>query len=91
VRYLRHFLQEREERSMSHAVSLEPTQARADHATVDAIAKETSTSLDIVQALYEEEVASLSAHATIKQFVGVIATRRVKQHLRHHRPDASFE
>jgi hypothetical protein len=82
LRYLRRVFEDREERRMSHAVSLEPTQARADHAAVDAIAKETSTSLDVVQALYEEEVATLSAHATIKQFVGVIATRRVKQHLR---------
>ena len=72
---------------MSHAISLEPTQAKADHAAVDSIAKQTSTSLDVVKALYEEEVATLSAQATIKQFVGVIATRRVKQQLRllgHH-------
>ena len=50
--------------------------------TLTAIAKETSTSLDIVKALYEEEVATLAAHATIQQFVSVIATRRLKQHLR---------
>lgn len=50
--------------------------------TLSAIAKETSTSLDIVKALYEEEVATLSARATIKQFVSVIATRRLRQHLR---------
>jgi Protein of unknown function (DUF3562) len=67
---------------MSHAISLEPTQAKADYAAVDSIAKETSTSLDVVKALYEEEVATLAAQATIKQFVGVIATRRVKQQLR---------
>ena len=36
---------------MSHAISLEPTQARADHAMVDWIAKETSTSLDVVKAV----------------------------------------
>ena len=49
--------------------------------TLAAIAKETSTSLDIVKALYEEEVATLSAHATIRQFVSVIATRRLRKHL----------
>jgi Protein of unknown function (DUF3562) len=35
-----------------------------------------------VKTLYEEEVAALSAQAKVKQFVGVIATRRVKQQLR---------
>jgi hypothetical protein len=72
---------------MSHAISLEPTRARADLTVVDAIARDTSTSPDLVRALYEEEVAILSASATIKQFVGVIATRRVRQQLReldHH-------
>jgi hypothetical protein len=49
--------------------------------TLTAIARETSTSLDIVKALYDEEVATLSAHATITQFVSVIATRRLKQRL----------
>jgi hypothetical protein len=29
-----------------------------------------------VQALYYEELATLTAHATIKQFVGVIAIER---------------
>jgi len=67
---------------MSHAISLEPSQAKADHAVVDAIAHDTSTSADIVKVLYEEEVAALAAQATIKQFVGVIATKRVRQHLR---------
>jgi hypothetical protein len=50
--------------------------------TLAAIAKETSTSLDLLKELYEEEVATLSSRATIKQFVSVIATRRLKQHLR---------
>jgi len=67
--------------AMPHAISLEPTHARV-HATVDAIARETSTSVDVVKALYEDEVASLAAQAKVKQFVGVIATKRVKQHLR---------
>jgi hypothetical protein len=29
-----------------------------------------------------DQLASLSANARVKQFVGVIATRRVKQHVR---------
>ncbi len=49
---------------------------------IDGIARETSTSTDVVSALYEEEMIALLAQARIKQFVGVIATRRVKQQLR---------
>jgi hypothetical protein len=70
---------------MSHAISLEPSQARADQATVSAIAKETSASVDEVKTLYEEEVATLASQATIKQFVGVIASRRVRLQLRDRR------
>lgn len=67
---------------MSSAISLEPLQTKASDASVAAIAYETATSTDLVKALYEEEVAALSAQATVRQFIGVIATRRVKQQLR---------
>ena len=67
---------------MSHAISLEPTRSKADDAAVAALARESSASFDVVKALYEEEVAALVSQATVKQFVGVIATRRVKQQLR---------
>jgi Protein of unknown function (DUF3562) len=67
---------------MSHAISLEQTQANADDATVDAIARETAAPADIVKALYEEETARLDAQARLKQFVPVIAVNRVKQRLR---------
>ena len=67
---------------MSHAVSLEPVQSKSNDTLVDTIARETATSTDIVKALYEEEVAVLTEHATVRQFIGVIATRRVRQQLR---------
>jgi Protein of unknown function (DUF3562) len=67
---------------MSHAISFERTQANADDATVDAIARETAAPADIVKALYEEETATLNAQARLKQFVPVIAINRVKQRLR---------
>jgi hypothetical protein len=35
-----------------------------------------------VKTLYEEEVATLTEGATVRQFIGVIATKRVKQQLR---------
>jgi Protein of unknown function (DUF3562) len=67
---------------MTHAISLEPAQAKADRRTVASIAKETETSVEIVKALYEEEVATLIAQARVKQYVGVLATKRVRQQLR---------
>ncbi len=67
---------------MTHAISLEPAQGKSDHAALQALAKETDTSVDVVRVLYNEQIALLSEHATIKQFIGVIATRRVKQQLR---------
>jgi hypothetical protein len=35
-----------------------------------------------VKTLYDEEFAALDAQARIKQFVGVIASRKVRQQLR---------
>jgi hypothetical protein len=67
---------------MSHAISLEPVQAKSNDALMATIAHETSTSTDLVKTLYEEEVAALSERATVRQFIGVIATKRVKQQLR---------
>jgi Protein of unknown function (DUF3562) len=57
-------------------------QTKSNDALVAAIASETATSTDIVKALYEEEVAALTAGATLPQFISVIATKRVKQRLR---------
>ena len=67
---------------MSHAISLEPVQSKANDAVVASIARETATSTDLVRALYAEEVAALTAGATVRQFIGVIATKRVRQQLR---------
>ena len=58
------------------------TKAKSTESSIAAIAKETATSVEIVKALYEEEVTALDAQAKVKQFVGVIATKRVKQQLR---------
>jgi Protein of unknown function (DUF3562) len=67
---------------MSQEISLEPVQSKSNEAFVYAIARETETPIDEVRALYEEEVASLTKRATVRQFVGVIATKRVKEQLR---------
>jgi hypothetical protein len=67
---------------MLDAIPLEQTPPNADDTTVDAIARETAAPADIVQALYTEETARLNAQARLKQFVPVIAMKRVKQRLR---------
>jgi hypothetical protein len=67
---------------MSQEISLEPVQSKSNEVFVYAIARETETPIDEVRALYEEEVASLMKRATVRQFVGVIATKRVKEQLR---------
>jgi Protein of unknown function (DUF3562) len=67
---------------MSHAVSLERNPMKSNEVMVDTIAKETATSVDVVKAMYDEQIAALNAQATIKQFIVVIAMRRVRQQLR---------
>jgi hypothetical protein len=67
---------------MSHAISLERSPVKSAEATIDAIARDTATTTDVVKILYEEQVTLLAAEARIMQFVSVIATKRVKQHLR---------
>ena len=61
-----------------------PTHAQrraTEDATIAALAKQTHTSPDVVQHLFNEELAALTATATVKNFIGVIAGRRVKQRL----------
>jgi hypothetical protein len=57
---------------------------KQDRAATEAIARETETSLDEVQRLYEEEIEDLANDAKITQYIGVLASRRVKMKLRKH-------
>jgi hypothetical protein len=67
---------------VAQAISLERTPEQVHQASVAAIAAETETSVDIVKTLYQEQVVTLESQAKVKQFIGVIATKRVKQQLR---------
>jgi DNA transposition AAA+ family ATPase len=40
-----------------------------------------------VRSLYEDEIEKLQAHANVKNFIGVIAARRVKQRIATARED----
>lgn len=67
---------------MTHAIELRTDAQKRDEASVDAIARETETSADVVKVLYEEELQALNSKARVKQFVTVLAMKRVKQQLR---------
>jgi Protein of unknown function (DUF3562) len=60
----------------------ESAQAKAAQASIATLASETGSSPEIVRTLYLEEVSALSRQAKVKQYVGVIATRIVRQRLR---------
>jgi hypothetical protein len=55
-----------------------------DKATTEAIARDTDTDIERVQEIYEQELSLLATDAKITQFLGVLATRRVKLILRKH-------
>jgi len=65
-----------------------PTRAFANsknHQTSkEAIAKETRTSIDEVDKIYEQELTQLASGAKITQYLGVLTTRRVRARLRKH-------
>jgi hypothetical protein len=67
---------------MAHTINLNPDPNKVRDSSVDAIAKETETSADVVRALFEEQVAELAKEAKVKQFVNVIASKRVKEQIR---------
>ena len=61
---------------------------RVDEATVAALAEETDTDRSIVKYLFAEELAVLESQASVKNFIGIIAARRVRQRLESRREPA---
>ena len=55
-----------------------------DRVTTEAIAKETHTDVEIVQEIYRQELSTLASDAKITQYLGVLASRRVRLLLRGH-------
>lgn len=60
------------------------TSNKNDAATTEAIAKETATDVEVVQEIYEQELSVLATDAKITQYLGVLASRRVRMLLRKH-------
>lgn len=52
--------------------------------TKEAIAQETHTSIDEVERIYEQELSELASDAKITQYLGVLASKRVRMKLRKH-------
>lgn len=61
--------------------SSKQTSARA---VAEAIARDTETSVEEVQRIYEQELSELASDARITQYLGVLASRRVKDRLKKH-------
>ena len=66
---------------MPHVDSKTRALPRREKGTIAALADETHTDEAVVQGLYEEELAALDAKSSVKNFIGVIAARRVRQRL----------
>jgi hypothetical protein len=64
------------------AVPSARTRVHADEAAIASLAHQTDSNRELVRHLYDEEIAALREKATVKNFIGVIASRRVKQRLR---------
>lgn len=58
--------------------------ARNDVLATETIAKETATSVEVVKEIYEQEITALATDAKITQYLGVLASRRVRMLLRKH-------
>jgi hypothetical protein len=55
-----------------------------DRETTEAIARETETDVEVVQEIYQQELSVLANDAKITQYLGVLASRRVRLLLRRH-------
>jgi hypothetical protein len=66
------------------SASRQSSMQKKDRAATEAIAKETNTSVEEVQKIYAEELSELASDAKITQYLGVLASRRVKMRLRKH-------
>jgi len=61
-------------------VTVNPAKQRADEsASLETLASETDTSLNLVKQIYTEELEALKKDAKVRTFMKVIAMRRTRQ------------
>jgi hypothetical protein len=67
------------------ATPIRPLASQKNHETSkETIARETDTSIDEVDKIYEQELAQLASDAKITQYLGVLAGKRARMRLRKH-------
>ena len=55
---------------------------KAHQNVIEDLAQQTAAPIELVKDLYEDEVTKLKAGATVENYIGVIASQRVKRKLR---------
>jgi hypothetical protein len=58
---------------------------------IEDLARQTAAPVELVKELYEDEVTKLTADATVENYIGVIASQRVKRKLQARRRVVSQE
>ena len=67
------------------ATPLRPFANTRNHeSSQESIARETHTSIDEVEKIYEQELTQLASEAKITQYLGVLTSKRVRMRLRKH-------
>jgi len=66
---------------LAHRASSSHGLPRKDEAAIATLAQETDTDAAVVRSLYEEEMDKLHAQSSVKNFIGVIAARRVRERI----------
>ena len=66
---------------MAHRASSSHGLPRKDEAAIATLAQEMDTDAAVVRSLYEEEMDKLHAESSVKNFIGVIAARRVRERI----------
>ena len=69
-------------RNMADATAATPIESPPEKVVVAAPAPRPDVSGGLARQLFDQEVADLEAQASVRSFIGVIATRRVKERLR---------
>jgi Protein of unknown function (DUF3562) len=63
--------------------------SKSNKDVIEDLAQQTATPVELVKDLYEDEVNKLRAGATVDDFIGILASQRVKRKLRGRRRGAS--
>jgi hypothetical protein len=60
-----------------------------DSSTVESLAREACVPIEVVERFYEEALADLQSNSKVKNFIEVIAGRRVRERIKRSRSESS--